>query len=61
MSESEHAAALAHAIEGAEDACLGPTDIALVVRALRALAEGSATVAKPSGGAEMAAGGLSHH
>jgi len=39
MSESEHAAALAHAIEGTEDACLGPTDIALVVKALRALAE----------------------
>lgn len=39
MSETEHAAALADAIEGTDDACLGPTDIVLVVKALRALVE----------------------
>lgn len=38
MSEIEHAAALAQAIEGLEDVCLGPTDIEVVVKALCILA-----------------------
>lgn len=47
MCDLEHAAALADAIEGLEDVCLGPTDIEVVVKALRALAAAIAAVAMP--------------
>lgn len=47
MCDREHAAALADAIEGLEDVCLGPSDTEVVVKALRTLAATIAAVVTP--------------